>query len=205
MFRFSQNVTNAGSRTTYSEIQSKCDWRGILNSLFRNSVKTWPTRGPQQPIQKFRNSVKNVTNTGPERPFRCLDCVDLWCCAELERLLCLYEFSFGLLRSLSKCLGGNLYIRTNGSTYYTSQPNLTHSITGTYMRKTSAEKEVSDISGRKIITLKGPQCIVDKYPKKSWQGNIWSPNPSLTQGSMVLFFWVSLVSDLITNRAPSKN
>ena len=133
------------------------------------------------------------------------DCVELWCCAELERLLCLYEFSFGLLRSLSKCLDGNLYIRTNGSTYYTSQPNLTHSITGTYMRKTSAEKEVSDISGRKIITLKGPQCIVDKYPKKSWQGNIWSPNPSLTQGSMVLFFWVSLVSDLITNRAPSKN
>ena len=35
--------------------QSKCDQHGVLNSLFRNSVKTWPT------------------NTGPKRPYRCLD------------------------------------------------------------------------------------------------------------------------------------
>ena len=35
-----------------------------------------------------------------------------------RRVLGLYECSFGLLRSLSKCSDGNLYIRTNGSTYY---------------------------------------------------------------------------------------
>ena len=68
MFRFSQNVTNAGSRTTYSEIQSKCDQHGVLNSLFRNSVKTWPT------------------NTGPKRPFRCLDFVSFFCISSTHNI-----------------------------------------------------------------------------------------------------------------------
>ena len=49
--KFSRNVTDAGSLTAWTEFQSKRHWRGVLNSLFRNSVKTSLTRGPQQPFR----------------------------------------------------------------------------------------------------------------------------------------------------------